>query len=218
MADYQGFYTTAHVSRLTGIPTSTLYQWRERGIIRPSLQMMDRKKVVAEGYSYSDLTLIRILKALRDKHLDFTSAGNALRHLYERLGPPNKGWANERVYVVRGHIFADRPDEWEVTDATGFGQKVAEVMFGDLFEELRDLEEGASLIVPTQFRKYVQIDPEIMGGEPVIRDTRLPTATVLAMLDRYKTIDKLVQLYRPIPREKIERAIEYERYLDQRIA
>jgi uncharacterized protein (DUF433 family)/DNA-binding transcriptional MerR regulator len=216
MTDYQGFYTTSHVSRLTGIPTSTLYDWRERGIIRPSLQIMEGDKVSAEGYSYADLTLIRILKALRDKKLNFDDVGNTLHHLYERLGPPNKGWAKEHVYVEGGHIYVDRPDYWEVTaDA---GQKVAEVMFGDLFDELRDLEEGASLIVPTQFRNDVQIDPLVMGGEPVIRGTRLPTATVATMLGRYKSIDKLAKLYRTIPRDKIARAIEYERYLDERIA
>jgi uncharacterized protein (DUF433 family) len=218
MPEYQGFYTAAHVSRLTGIPSSTLYLWRERGIIRPSLQMMDHDKVTAEGYSYSDLTLIRILKALRDKNLDFKAAGDALRHLYARLGPPSKGWAQERVYVVEGRIYADRPDEWEVTDATGLGQKVAEVMFGDLFEELRDLEEGASLIVPTEFRKDIQIDPKVMGGEPVIRGTRLPTATVVTMLGKYKSLTKLAQLYKPIPRRKLEQAIEYEKRLDEKTA
>lgn len=216
MADYQGFYTTAHVSRLTGIPMSTLYDWRERGIVRPSLQVMEGEKIAAEGYSYADLTLIRIFKALRDKKLSFDSVGSVLRHLYARLGPPTKGWAKEHVFVVDGHIFVDRPDPWEVTaDA---GQKVAEVMFGDLFDELRDLEEGASLIVPTQFRKDIQIDPNIMGGEPVIRGTRLPTSTVATMLDRYKSIEKLAALYKPISREKLERAIEYERHLDQRSA
>ena len=216
MADYQGFYTVMHVARLTGIPTTTLYAWRGRGIIRPSLQVMEGDKVTAEGYSYADLTLMRILKALRDKKLDFNSAGNVLRHLYRRLGPPSKGWANEHVYVVEGHIFVERPDLWEITaDA---GQKVSQVMFGDLFEDLRDLEEGASLIVPTDFRRDIQIDPKVMGGEPVIRDTRLPTATVVTMLDKYKSIEKLAALYKPIPRARLEQAIEYERYLDKRIA
>jgi uncharacterized protein (DUF433 family) len=178
--------------------------------------MMDGRKVTAEGYSYADLTLIRIFKALRDKQLDFDSVGNVLRHLYDRLGPPSKGWANEHVYVIAGHIYVDRPDPWEVTaDA---GQKVAEVMFGDLFDELRDLEEGTSLIVPTRFRNDIQIDPRVMGGEPVIRDTRLPTATVATMLGRYKSIDKLATLYKPIPRERLVQAIEYERYLDERSA
>lgn len=212
VTEWQGFYSAARVSRLTGVPVSTLNEWRRRGISRPSLLMREGDHVLAEGFSYADVTLVRILKALRDKHLDFDDAGRAIRHLYDRLGPPSKGWANEHVYVIGNHIYVDRPDDWEVTDATGMGQKVMDM--GDLFEELRQSDEGASILVPLRFQKFVHIDPQVMGGEPVVRDTRLPTATVVTMLKRYKTIDKLAQLYKPIPREKIEKAIEYERELD----
>jgi len=97
------------------------------------------------------------------------------------------------------------------------GQRVIETLFGDLFEELREIDEEASIIVPPQFRKYVQVKPEIMGGEPVIRDTRIPTATVLALLAKHD-IDELKKLYRRIPPEKIEKAIQYERYLDRQVA
>jgi DNA-binding transcriptional MerR regulator len=178
----EGFYSTSQVSRLTRIPTSTLYEWRRRGIIRPSLELVECDMVADNGYSYSDMTLIRIIKALRDKHLDFDSAAKAIRHLYERLGPPDRRWVNEKVYIVGNHIYVDRPDPWQITDATQMGQKVMEILFGDLFEELREVDEEASIIVPPQFRKYVQVKPGIMGGEPVVRDTRIPTATLVALL------------------------------------
>jgi uncharacterized protein (DUF433 family) len=210
----QGLYSTAQVSRLARIPLSTLYEWRRRGIIRPSLELIQAGMLAHEGYSYSDLTLVRIIKALRDKHLDFDSAAKAIYHLYERLGPPDRGWANERVYVVGNRIYVDRPDEWEITDATELGQKVMEVFFGDLFDELREGDEEASIIVPPQFRKYVQVRPEVMGGEPVIRDTRVPTATLVALLAKHD-IAELKKLYKRIPPEKIDKAIEYERYLDR---
>ncbi len=218
MSEWQGLYSTAQVSRLARIPRSTIYEWRRRGIIRPSLELLTQSNLIAdEGYSYSDLTLVRIIKALRDKHLDFDSAATALRHLYERLGPPDRGWANETVWVVGNRIYIDRPDEWEITDATNMGQRVMETVFGDLFDELREMDEEASIIVPPQFRKYVQVKPEVMGGEPVIRDTRLPTATVVALLVKHD-IDELKKLYRRIPPESIEKAIEYERYLDREVA
>jgi uncharacterized protein (DUF433 family)/DNA-binding transcriptional MerR regulator len=213
----QGFYSTSQVSRLARIPASTLYEWRRRGIIRPSLELVEGGLLADEGYSYSDLTLVRIIKALRDKHLDFDSAAKALRHLYERLGPPDRGWANEKVYVIGNRIYVDRPDEWQVTDATELGQKVMEMLFGDLFEELREGDEEASIIVPPQYRKYVQVKPDVMGGEPVVRDTRIPTATLVALLANHD-IGELKKLYRRIPPEKIEKAIEYERYLDRQVA
>jgi len=217
LTEWQGLYSTSQVSRLARIPVSTLYEWRRRRIIRPSLEFISKGLVADEGYSYSDLTLIRILKALRDKHLDFDSAAKALRHMYERLGPPNKGWANEKVYVVGNRIYVDKPDEWEITDATELGQKIMETLFSDIFEELRDMDEEASIIVPPHFRKYVQVKPEIMGGEPVIRDTRIPTSTIVALLANHD-INELKKLYRRIPPEKIEKAIEYESYLDRQAA
>lgn len=215
--EWQGLYSTSQVSRLARVPVSTLYDWRRRGIIRPSLELLSEGLVADEGYSYSDLTLIRILKALRDKHLDFNSAAKALRHMYERLGPPNRGWANEKVYVIGNRIYVDRPDEWEITDATELGQKVMETLFSDIFEELRDMDEEASIIVPPQFRRFVQVKPEIMGGEPVIRDTRIPTSTIVALLADHD-INELKKLYRRIPEGNIEKAIEYERYLDRQAA
>ncbi len=215
MAESQGLYSTSQVSRLARIPISTLYDWKKRGILRPSLYLEEGGLIAHEGYSYADLTLARIIKALRDKHLDFDSASKALYHMYQRLGPPSRGWANERVYVFGNRIYVDRPDQWQVTDATKLGQKVMEVCFGDLFDELREIDEEASIIVPPQFRKYVQVNPNIMGGEPVIRDTRVPTATIVALFDEYQDIHKLARLYRRIPEIKIEKALEYERYLDR---
>lgn len=214
---WQGLYSTAQVSRLARIPVSTLYEWRRRSIIRPSLELIEGGSVADEGYSYSDLTLVRIIKALRDKHLDFDSAATALRHMYERLGPPDSGWVNERVYVLGNRIYVDRPDPYAVTDATQLGQKVMETLFGNLFEELREMDKEASIIVPPQFRKYVQVKPEVMGGEPVIRDTRIPTATIVALLANHD-IAELKKLYRRIPPEKIDKAIEYEQYLDRQPA
>lgn len=218
VTEWQGFYSSSQVSRLAGVPIATLYEWRKRGIIRPSLQLLQGGLVADEGYSYADVTLIRVLRSLRERRLTFDSAGKALRHMYERLGPPSRGWANERVYVVGNRIYVDRPDEWGATDATELGQKVETVLFGDLFEELRELDEGASILVPPQFRKYVQINPEVMGGEPVVRDTRLPTSVLRTMLRKYKSVGRLASLYRPIAKEAIEKALEYESYLDRRTA
>ena len=213
--EWQGFYSTSQVARLARVPIATLYDWRKRGIISPSLKSIENGLVADEGYSYSDLTLVRIIKAMRDQRLDFDSAAKALRHMYERLGPPDRGWADEKVYVVGNSIYVNRPDVWEITDATALGQKVFECCFGELFDELREMDEEASIIVPVQYRKYVQVKPNIMGGEPIVRDTRIPTATLIALFAQHGR-EKLKKLYWCIPSEKIDKAIEYEQYLDSR--
>ena len=150
--------------------------------------------------------------ALRKDQLDFHSAGIALRHLYERLGPPSKGWADAQVFFIGNRIYAARPDEWGTTSATHFGQKVE--TFGEVLSDLVDVKDGESIVVAKEYRPYVEIDPEIQGGEPEIKGTRIPTTTVATLALRRKISD-LVRLYAPIPRRLLEKAIEYEKSLDK---
>ena len=218
MASWQGFYSTSQVSRLARIPMSTLHDWKARGIIKPSMILQSKGLVALEGYSYADLTIIKILRALREDKLDLTSAGVALRHLWDRLGPPSHGWANASVYLKGNHIFAEKQDEWNVTAATGFGQKVETRFFGDLFKELKQQEEEGSILVPDDFREFIEIKPGVMGGEPVIRGTRVPTSIFAVLKAKGKTSKQLAQLYRPITEKAIETAIAYEDFLAQPIA
>ncbi len=194
---------------------STLYNWKKRAIIAPSVQLVDEDgQVVEEGYSYADLTIVRIMRALREDRLDLTSVGVALRHMYERLGPPSEGWSDANVYIVGNKIFAEQSDEWQTTSATGIGQKVETRVFGELFPSLREQEEEGSILVPRYYAAYVEIDPGIMGGQPVVRNTRVPTSLFPTLVAKGKSIDDLSRLYYPIPRETIEKTIEFERFLD----
>ena len=215
MTKWLGFYSTSQVSRLARIPLSTLYNWKERAIIFPSVEVVDKNGyVVEEGYSYADLTIIRIMRALREDRLDLTSVGIALRHMYERLGLPSEGWTDANVYIVGNKIFAERSDEWQITSATGFGQRVETRLFGELFPLLREQEERGSILVPHDYTAYVEIDPNVMGGQPVVRNTRIPTSIFPILLAKGKSLDDLISLYHPIPRETIEKSIEFEKYLD----
>ena len=215
MAEWQGFYSTRQVSRLARVPLSTLYNWKERGISVPSVEVVDKDGyVVEEGYSYTDLTIIKIMRALREDRLDLSSVGIALRHMYERLGPPSEGWSDANVYIVGSKIFAEKSDEWHTTSATGFGQRVATRLFGDLFPLLREQEEEGSILVPRDYSEYVEINPSIMGGQPVVRNTRIPTSLFPTLLAKGKSIDDLIRLYYPISRETIEKTVEFEKYLD----
>jgi uncharacterized protein (DUF433 family) len=214
MTEWQGFYSTAQVSRLAQIPLSTLYEWKRRGIVAPDLQLVNEHgDKVDHGYSYADLTIIKIMRAVSDKHLDLKSLHVTMRHLFERLGPPSKGWSKAHVYIVGNRVFAEMPDEWDVTAATQSGQRAERTLFGDMFEELRELEEPGAILVPQDYRLYVQINPAIMGGDPVVKNSRVPTSMLAMLRRRGKSLSQLAKLYR-IPKRFIEKAVEYERFLD----
>ena len=87
-----------------------------------------------------------------------------------------------------------------------------EPLVGDLFEE------EASLLVPRDFAAFVEINPDIMQGMPVIRNTRIPTSVVSMMAEQGTDLDELEVLYAPTPRISLERAIDFERILDEATA
>lgn len=195
MQGWAGFYKIPDIARLTRIPARTLYGWEALGVIQPTIEFREGERTT-RGYSYRDLTLIRLLKALRDDNIDFRSAQIALNHLYDRFGEPSEHWANARVYIVGNKVYADASDEWAVTSASDGGQRVAERMFGDLFTELRGLDKGVSIVVPEEFRDTVSINPNVQGGEPVIRGTRIPTRVILSLRQTGATVREIARQLR----------------------
>lgn len=213
MTEWEGFYSTLQISRLAGVPRRTLYAWKARGIIMPSVQLMEAGRIVDYGYSYADLAIIKLMRALRTKQLNLRSVAIALRHLYDRLGTPTSpGWKNAHVYIVGKDVFAHKPDEWDSTVATKGGQKVMARVLGELFEE------EAGILIPRDYDAFVEIDLKVMGGQPVIRNTRVPTSTIVEMYYQGVSMNELARLYDPIPRGALKKAIDFEEGLDQALA
>ncbi len=215
---HPGFYSTSQVARLARVPRRTLHAWKIKGILKPSIQIIADGEVIDEGYSYADLTILRLSRAIRDKKLNLRSVCVALRHLIDRFGHPDGGWSNVNVYIANNHVYAEKLDEWDVTAADRGGQKVETLLFDDIFNILRDLDEDGDILLPKGFSQCIAIKPNVMGGEPVIKNTRIPTVTIATKHRKGTSIDRLVDLYRPVPRECIERAIEYEEYLNSPLA
>ena len=208
----QGFYSVGLASRLTRIPRRTLDDWHLKGIVQRDLSITDSDGRFVQGYSYYRVTLLKIVRAVRDGHFDLSAAARALDYLYGRFGPP-ENWTDKRVHVWENKIFADGSDEWGVTEAILQGQSVETRLMGDLFEELR-AEDGASILVPRQFRPFVTIHPDVMGGQPVVRGTRVPTATLAALLNQRHTVPEIARMYPFIGKESVAMAMEYEQFLD----
>lgn len=220
-SEWLGFYSAAEVSRLARVPLRTIYYWGRHGIIVPSLQTEDGEW----GYSYADLTIIRLLRAIREKHLNFRSASLALRHLYERLGPPNAGWADARIVIQGRHVYAYVEDEWEVTEATQHGQRVQAMLLpevlNEIADEIADLTDSDSVVVPRQFRTFITINPAVRGGAPVVKGTRIPTAVLAALHRAGATAAQIARMYadvKSVTRKVVDAVLAYEKYLDAEAA
>jgi uncharacterized protein (DUF433 family) len=56
------------------------------------------------------------------------------------------------------------------------------------------------------YNRWIEIRPEVQGGTPVIRGTRITVYSVLGQLDDGDTIDVLVEDNPDIPKEAFEAA------------
>ena len=210
---WPGFYTALDVARLAQIPLSTLYEWRQRKIIKPSIELEDHRGRKVQGYTYADLVMIRILRALREDRIDFTSAAIAIDHLFSRLGPPSRGWADAHVYFLGKRIYTWKADAWDVTEATAMGQKVETRVFGDVFPMLRRIEEGISIVVPEKYWGHVDIDPRVKDGQPVVHGTRIPTSALAGLGKKLWSPRRIAEAY-GIAIETVKKVLDYERRLD----
>lgn len=65
-------------------------------------------------------------------------------------------------------------------------------------------------------RRAVTADPNIMGGEPVIKGTRVPVHAVAAMVDQGASVAEIVAGYPSLAAEQVEFAIIYASAYPQR--
>lgn len=59
--------------------------------------------------------------------------------------------------------------------------------------------------------RYIQCDPKIMGGAPVIRGTRVPARTIAALIEDGESYDLLREDYPHVPEEAYEVAVLWAR-------
>ena len=55
----------------------------------------------------------------------------------------------------------------------------------------------------------IKVNPEICGGKPVIRGTRVMVRNILGMVAGGYTIDKILLAYADLSREDVSPALEY---------
>jgi uncharacterized protein (DUF433 family) len=98
----------------------------------------------------------------------------------------------------------------------GFGapeSKLSELALNDVVVLRIDSDIAAMVARLDRYRerreRYIDSDPEIQGGEPVIVGTRLPASSVAARLERGDSLDDLVADYPGIPKTAFEAARIY---------
>lgn len=199
----QGLYSPKIAAHIAQIRYQNFQAWAKGNLLHALFQIRKGKRL-ENVYTYYDLLLIRLIKRLRDRQFSTRTIKVALDAIYMLSGNDPYGWTKCTIVVCDRVIAVKVPDkpEWPIAASRGT-QKMEVVFFPELIEELeREL-------IPPRFR-YVEIDPEILGGTPVIRGTRIPTNIIHEMIE--EEVNPL-EAYPGLTQEQVADANEYEEYL-----
>ncbi|HZL05239.1 MAG TPA: DUF433 domain-containing protein [Coriobacteriia bacterium] len=206
----RGRYEARRAAQLSGIPERTVYDWAQEGILVSDFYRADPMR-----WSYRDLVYLRLLARFRAHGM-----------------PRDK--AAERVRLVRGLASNDgRLDEVRITDrglllpGETHDRLTGEAVLGDLAELTTrfdllapiagvDTEHlwGPNLVKPSD---HTFISPAVLGGEPCLDGTRIPTASVHALVEgRGMSNAQVVVLYPQLTEEGVEDAVDIERRMRER--
>ena len=211
-----GFYTSAQASRIALVPSWTLSNWKRNGIIIPTVTWVDEFHKDHVGHSFDTVVFMRLLRLLRERHISLFKAVGALQQLQKRFGPPSKRWERARIFVDRQDAFvyeeADR-DSWGTTVATRHNQRVAEFVFGEEFTLLK--QRADALLIPERFMKFVEIDPAVQNGLPIVIGTKIMTSIIHDLSAQDYRPEDIRTMYPFIPEAAIRGAEDYEVFLDR---
>jgi uncharacterized protein (DUF433 family) len=191
------------------VPTSTVYDWQRNSIYVP-----DFAGASPMAWSYRDLVYLRLLAWLRQLKMprpltaervaevkQYVAAGNDLRMI--RATAESVVFDNETTDRKTGANLLPFEDLTGLLSVFDLLDPVAELGTRPLW--------GPDLVTPST---HTYISPWVLGGDPCVENTRIPTATILALHEkRGLTTAQIVELYPGLEPDAAEDAYELEKRL-----
>lgn len=161
------------------------------------------------GWSYRDVVYARLLVWLRSKHMGRAAASERVLYLRELMGSADIDptvHSDGSIFLI-GSELSDRftgqqafDGLVEVLDVFELTEPIEGVSHGELW--------GPSLVRPSE---HTYISPWVLGGEPCVADSRVPSATLHALhVDRGLDAERIQDLYEFLPLDAIEDALDLE--------
>lgn len=208
----QGFYSRREAARLARVPLATVSLWSSKGIVVPTSKWIDEDDREVQGYSFEGLVYLRLVRLLRSEDFPMRAVVDAVNHLKDVFGSPGPKWEEARIFSDSRDIWVAHRDDWEVTSASRKGQKAAHVLLGPEFALLK--QRADALLVPGDFAPYVEVNPGVRSGLPVIRRTTIQTATIHRLHLTGLSYQRIAEYYPHLSRNQIVRANRFEKFLD----
>ncbi|HEX9682450.1 MAG TPA: DUF433 domain-containing protein [Acidimicrobiales bacterium] len=210
----RGRYAAERASQLSGVPKSTVYDWRRAKVYEP-----DFTAASPVMWSYRDLVLLRLLAWLRQGGMERPVAADKVQLVKAQL---SAGVEVQYIHATATDVVLNGEHAEDVVD-----DRHNLLPFSDFFrllntfdllepiEELRSARRGPvwapDLVTPSE---HSFISPWVLAGDPCVERTRIPTSAIHALsVERALPAEAIAELYPGLTVEAANDAIELERRL-----
>jgi uncharacterized protein (DUF433 family)/DNA-binding transcriptional MerR regulator len=207
----RGRYPAERASQLSGVPRTTVYYWAREALLVP-----DHYSMRPHYWSYRDLVLLRMFAWLRGRDMSPGKASARIAQVRRELDlaqfPPHGHVRSDGNIFLVGDSHIDA-----ITGEQLFQSLVPLVLAFDLLMPVMEGNRraqrltGPNLIRPSA---HTAISPWVMGGEPCIRESRIPSASIFALTeDRRLEPADIIRLYPSLTTADVIDAVHFERSL-----
>ena len=194
-----GHYSAKEVARLAGVSPRRVGSWARYGII-PSVSKRPRV------YSYADAGEAVLVRYLVEQKFRTATIRKIVENLRKEYGP----WplANAPLKHDGRLAVTERGDDVYIDAADGGDQRVIAKTLLDL-KAVRIALANGGWIAYQHPRAHIEVDPDRLSGQPVVRDSRISTAVVADLAQRPEGRALLKDDYE-LTDDEIRDAVEYE--------
>lgn len=203
----RGRYSAERAHQLSAVPSRTLHDWATAGVLVP-----DWFGATPRGWSYRDIVYARMLAWLRGKKMERGDAAERVRLLRELLSTSE---IDPTVHSAGTIFLIGDEDSDRFTGQQAFDGLISVLDVFELAEPIDGLSQGElrgpNLVRPSE---HTYISPWVLGGEPCVEKSRVPSATLHALrVERGLDAEGIHQLYEFLPIASIKDALELEKQL-----
>jgi uncharacterized protein (DUF433 family)/DNA-binding transcriptional MerR regulator len=202
-----GHYTAAEVARLAGVSPKRIGSWARYGII-PSVSRKPRI------YAYADAGEAVLAHYLIEQKLKPKDIRGIVERLRERFGD----WPLATAPLEHeGRLVVIREGDDLLIDAVDHPEhQVAAGTFLNLKQVRQALEHGGWVAIKSP-REHIEVDPERISGQPVVRGHRVSTETVAELAKRPEGMVVLRDDF-ALTEQEIREAVGYEEDVEKALA
>ena len=196
-----GMYSARTAARVARVRAQTFQAWIKADLIRPQKFVSGKRS--ENTYTYDDLLLMRLIVRLKEQGAGTRSIKAALDTVEYMCGGNRTAWKRVEMSVSNDLVVVMIPGipDWNPIAASRGPQKMATVFFPELIAELQN-----ELVPPDRF-KHIDVDPEVLGGSPTVKGTRISTRAVMSAVE--SEVDPK-EVYPSLTDEQIQEVKDYE--------